>query len=106
MGTFPGNIQEETSQVRGLKLNLLLDIASVDRGALASSLNRDRISSILIDLEKEPLMNAPLQGEPAPVDGEWELIYSDVEQFRSSPFFWAFQNGLIQNQGIAEAIFR
>ncbi len=30
------------------------------------------------------------------LQGKWELLYSSVEQFRSSPFFWAFQEGLVQ----------
>eukprot|EP00884_Botryococcus_braunii_P000823 jgi/Botrbrau1/10741/Bobra.180_2s0009.1 len=100
------DIQGATSQLKRLKLELLLEIASTNRGALANSSIRDRINAILIDLEQLPLDEAPVQGQPATLDGEWELIYSDVEQFRSSPFFWAFQNGLIQSQPLAEAIFR
>lgn len=42
----------------------------------------------------------------APFQGKWELIYSSVEQFRSSPFFWAFQEGLVQSRDIASQIFK
>ncbi len=103
---LPTSGQEANSQTKALKLKLLLEIASINRGALSSSSSHDRVASILLDLEKQAVSDAPLKGEPAPVDGEWELIYSDVEPFRSSPFFWAFQNGLVQNQALAETIFR
>lgn len=40
------------------------------------------------------------------VQGKWELLYSSVERFRSSPFFWAFQEGLVQNRDVAAEIFK
>ena len=32
--------------------------------------------------------------------GEWELVYSDVELFRSSPFFLAIEEALNSSPGI------
>ena len=42
----------------------------------------------------------------ASLDGTWRLVWSSVEPFRSSPFFWAFMEGLVQNRAIASRIFR
>lgn len=38
--------------------------------------------------------------------GKWQLVYSSCEAFRSSPFFWAFSQGLVQNNDLSNAIFK
>jgi hypothetical protein len=42
----------------------------------------------------------PLSGTPAPIEGTWELVFSSKEVFRASPFFAAFQNGLVQDKQV------
>ncbi len=55
----------------------------------------------------EPYFSPPHpENTCCPTQGKWELIYSSVEQFRSSPFFWAFQEGLVQSRDIASQIFK
>jgi hypothetical protein len=45
--------------------------------------------------------------EPARgIDGEWVLVYANVEAFRSSPFFWAFQKVLPGGEELAAQIFK
>lgn len=39
------------------------------------------------------------------IDGKWTLVYSNVEVFRASPFFWAFQAG-IGSEELAASIFK
>lgn len=99
-------LEDALTQNRRLKLDLLLEVAPTNRGAIASTENRNRIDGILRELEGLTPEPAPCSGLPAPVEGVWELVYSDAEQFRSSPFFWAFQNGLVQDKAISEAIFK
>jgi hypothetical protein len=51
-----------------------------------------------------PFLQAPmteqLQVQEA-LQGKWQLVYTSVEAFRSSPFFWAFQEGLVGSDQIA-----
>lgn len=86
------------------KLELLKKVACLNRGALATSNDRYEVSSFVEVLEDAAASSgAPIQLND--VQGKWELLYSSVEQFRSSPFFWAFQEGLVQNREIAQQIF-
>ena len=44
--------------------------------------------------------------EPARrVDGEWSLVYANVEAFRSSPFFWGFQKIVPGGEELASKMF-
>lgn len=86
-----------------VKVELLKKVACLNRGAIASPNDKYEVSSFV-----EVLEEASSSGNGVNVfnvQGKWELLYSSVEQFRSSPFFWAFQEGLVQNRDIAGAIF-
>lgn len=39
------------------------------------------------------------------IDGKWTLVYSNVEVFRASPFFWAFQAG-VGSEELAASVFK
>ena len=40
------------------------------------------------------------------MDGEWVLVYANVEAFRSSPFFWGFQKMLPGGEELANSMFK
>eukprot|EP00873_Tetraselmis_striata_P037873 jgi/Tetstr1/458137/TSEL_044629.t1 len=84
----------ETS-VSELKRQILHHSATVDRGQL-----HDRLVSKAYEGKRQQLRDTVLalcaaQGgrrfEEAEVGGEWELVYSTCQLFRSSPFFMAIQ---------------
>ncbi|GLC39704.1 hypothetical protein PLESTB_000437000 [Pleodorina starrii] len=83
------------------KLELLKKVACLNRGAIASSNDKYEVSSYVEVLEEAGGPLVALDG----VQGKWELLYSSVEPFRSSPFFWAFQEGLVQSRELAGQIF-
>ena len=62
------------------------------------------MSSLIYELESSP--GGPDGATSASLDGTWRLLWSSVEPFRSSPFFWVFQDGLVQNRAIAARIFQ
>ena len=70
--------------------NAILRIAaSTDRGQNANDSQKDRVSNLVASLES----NAPIRGNtstiPDSLVGTWELLYSNTQLFRSSPFFLA-----------------
>ncbi len=74
--------------------SILRIAASTDRGQNANASQRDRVSNLIASLES----NAPMhdfQGGgntstvPDSLVGTWELLYSNTQLFRSSPFFLA-----------------
>ncbi|GIL51714.1 hypothetical protein Vafri_7650 [Volvox africanus] len=83
------------------KLELLKKVACLNRGAIASSNDKYEVSSFVEVMEDAAGSLVQLDD----VQGKWELLYSSVEPFRSSPFFWAFQEGLVQSRGVAAQIF-
>ncbi|KAG2433564.1 hypothetical protein HYH02_012681 [Chlamydomonas schloesseri] len=87
------------------KLELLKKVAGLNRGALASSNDKYEVSTY-VDVLEEAVQSSGAPIDMNAVQGKWELIYSSVEQFRSSPFFWAFQEGLVQSRDIASQIFK
>jgi hypothetical protein len=86
------------------KLQLLEKLSTLDRGALASSIDRYEVESLVRPLEQARGM-LPFEGEPAAIDGKWQLVYSSVEAFRSSPFFWAFPSLVGGDRQLAAQIF-
>ncbi|GFR40745.1 hypothetical protein Agub_g1355 [Astrephomene gubernaculifera] len=87
------------------KLELLKKVACLDRGAIASSNDKYEVSSFVEVLEEATSSSGEGAVQLDAVQGKWELLYSSVEQFRSSPFFLAFQEGLVQNREVAAKIF-
>jgi len=76
-------------------------LPGTNRGASAKLARHRVIKGLIGELERAA---PPL--ELAAIDGLWELVYTTAEAFRSSPFFWAFQEGLVQDTDLASAIFR
>lgn len=78
------------------------------RGALASDADKEQVASLLASLEAASFAAPRGGGAPAlGLDGRWELLYSNVEAFRASPFFQAFTNvvdGLTDAAGLTGTI--
>ena len=87
------------------KLQLLQMSSGFDRGALASPAAKAYIGDLVSQLEASFTPSGSIESLQQCLEGRWQLVYSSVEQFRSSPFFWAFQEGLVGNRSIAGAIF-
>ena len=70
--------------------------ASTDRGQRMNAMIAPMYKNKLVEMNKliEDLL--PLSDEitQKSIEGEWELIYSSVELFRSSPFFLAIEKAL------------
>ncbi len=63
------------------KLALLEKISTLNRGALASSMDKFEVETLVKPLEQARGM-MPFEGQPPAIDGKWQLVYSSVEAFR------------------------
>ena len=85
----PGTVQELKSRV--------LQIAALsDRGQRLNTLVAPVYQELRGEMKDAAEQLCTMSGaiEKASLSGEWELVYSDVELFRSSPFFLAIEQAL------------
>eukprot|EP00960_Hanusia_phi_P074810 768320-Hanusia_phi.AAC.8 len=87
---------------RGQRLNqLVAPVYQESRGKIANLV--DVLAKVSVFLPLSPCLNL-VQNEceisETSLSGEWELVYSDVELFRSSPFFLAIEQALDTSPGI------
>ena len=75
--------------------------AASSRGQQADRDSRAVIEDVLVELE---FLN-PTDEPARHVDGEWSLVYANVEAFRSSPFFWGFQKIVPGGEELASKVF-
>ena len=76
---------------------LVYQVAAVtDRGQRMNSMIAPMYQDKLIEMKQlvEDLIPKSDEITKSAIEGEWELIYSSVELFRSSPFFLAIENAL------------
>jgi len=86
----PSSNCENEQDNRNLKINeLLRSTCSTDRGQFSSSTQKDHIASLISELENIPSSYPDGYNLSHDVLGTWELLYSDTNLFRSSPFFMA-----------------
>ena len=86
----PSSNCENEQGDRTLRINeLLLSTCSTDRGQFSSSTQKDHIASLISELENIPSSYPDGYNLSHDVLGTWELLYSDTNLFRSSPFFMA-----------------
>tara|TARA_B100000965_G_scaffold342095_1_gene311157 strand:+ start:301 stop:1050 length:750 start_codon:yes stop_codon:yes gene_type:complete len=80
----------------GLKAIVYKVAAATDRGQRMNAMIAPMYQEKLVEMEKLVEALVPLSNEITQnaIEGEWELIYSSVELFRSSPFFLAIENAL------------
>ena len=76
--------------------------AATSRGQQADRDSRAAIEDVLVELEFLNPTEAPARAS----DGEWVLLYANVEAFRSSPFFWGFQKMLPGGEDLAARLFQ
>jgi len=80
-------------ELEEIKKNIYLTAAVTDRGQrlnkLVAPMYQDKLNEMEVLIEKLKSFSKEITEES--LSGEWELIYSNVELFRSSPFFLAIE---------------
>ncbi len=87
---------------------LIYKISAVtDRGQRMNALIAPMYQENLIEMDRLIDKIVPLSKNitKSSIEGEWELIYSSVELFRSSPFFLAIEKAL-NNKGKSDLFFK
>jgi len=73
--------------------SILRIAASTDRGQNANASQKERVSNLIASLESNAPKHDSEEGSsttiPSYLVGTWELLYSNTQLFRSSPFFLA-----------------
>jgi hypothetical protein len=80
--------------------------AVTSRGSAADFSTAVDVEDVVLQLEATASEEVDLAARRQALSGSWRLVYSSVELFRSSPFFWAFQAGLPGGPDLAQAIFK
>ena len=83
--------------------NKILQIAALtDRGQRLNTLVAPTYQEYRTTMAElvDQLSASPYEVSESALEGEWELIFSDVELFRSSPFFLAIEEALNGSPGI------
>lgn len=80
-----GNDSEDAAPT--LMMNLLQLAATTGRGEFASKIQHDTAASYIASLEQRNPTSNPTSS--VSIQGTWELVYSNTQLFRSSPFFMA-----------------
>mmetsp|Transcript_17465 Transcript_17465/g.24552 ORF Transcript_17465/g.24552 Transcript_17465/m.24552 type:complete len:431 (+) Transcript_17465:168-1460(+) len=78
--------QQQQDQIQQLFNQLLRIASSTGRGEFASVKQKKDAMNVIEQLEQQ--LQPPL-GNPTIMQGRWELLFSDTQLFRSSPFFMA-----------------
>ena len=81
---------------KDLKALIYQIAAATDRGQRMNAMIAPMYRDKLVEMQKVVEALLPLSEEitESSIEGEWELIYSTVELFRSSPFFLAIEKAL------------
>ena len=90
-GSSPSSSNSNNNNI-AMQNSILRVAASTDRGQYASSSQKDQVSDMISSLEanytpKEDSSTTTII--PSSLSGTWELLYSNTQLFRSSPFFLA-----------------
>ena len=85
-----------------LTRRLMALAAASSRGQQDTRDTRASVEDVVTELE---FMN-PTTDPASAIDGEWTLVYANVEAFRSSPFFWAFQDAIPGGEDLANGVFK
>ena len=92
---------------QNLKALIYQVAASTDRGQRMNAMIAPMYQDKLLEMNKLIEALVPLSDEitQSSIEGEWELIYSSVELFRSSPFFLAIEKAL-NNKAKSDLFFK
>ena len=90
-----------------LKSHIYQVAAATDRGQRMNSIIAPMYQDKLVEMKRLAEALAPQSNEitQSALEGEWELIYSSVELFRSSPFFLAIEKAL-NNKAKSDLFFK
>lgn len=77
----PAPFQPSASSINSTKLELLSELAALDRGTLATAAQRDNVEALVRSLEASGAGAEPFAGSPAPVEGRWQLVYNSKAVF-------------------------
>eukprot|EP00747_Dinoflagellata_sp_TGD_P166931 gnl/TRDRNA2_/TRDRNA2_190511_c0_seq1.p1 gnl/TRDRNA2_/TRDRNA2_190511_c0~~gnl/TRDRNA2_/TRDRNA2_190511_c0_seq1.p1 ORF type:complete len:406 (+),score=75.08 gnl/TRDRNA2_/TRDRNA2_190511_c0_seq1:83-1300(+) len=90
---------EDTAAIKSQMLQIA---ALTDRGQRLNKLIAPAYQEKREEMERlvERLVSQGKKPSEAQLAGDWELVYSDVELFRSSPFFLAIEEALNNSPGI------
>uniref|UniRef100_A0A061RCL2 Pilus assembly protein n=1 Tax=Tetraselmis sp. GSL018 TaxID=582737 RepID=A0A061RCL2_9CHLO len=90
-----GTIRSDRQDIQNIKLQILQHSATLDRGQLHDRLVSDayegKRQKILELIQELCSRKTESRFEKSMIAGEWELVYSTCQLFRSSPFFMAIQ---------------
>ncbi|KAL3772718.1 hypothetical protein ACHAWU_004963 [Discostella pseudostelligera] len=79
--------------IASIQNSILRIAASTDRGQNAKTSQKERVSNLIASLESNAPKHDSEEGSsttiPSYLVGTWELLYSNTQLFRSSPFFLA-----------------
>jgi hypothetical protein len=95
-------VDYDAEERAALVRKLLVLAAASSRGQQDTRDSRAAAEDVVTELE---FLN-PTDRPAAAVDGEWVLVYANVEAFRSSPFFWGFQKMLPGGEELANSLFK
>ena len=94
-----GSVEQPTELDKSLTNNIAIQnsilriAASTDRGQYAKTSQKDQVTALVTSLESNytPKSDATTAATiiPSYLSGTWELLYSNTQLFRSSPFFLA-----------------
>lgn len=94
-----GSVEQPTDLDKSLTNNIAIQnsilriAASTDRGQYAKTSQKDQVTALVTSLESNytPKSDATTAATiiPSYLSGTWELLYSNTQLFRSSPFFLA-----------------
>lgn len=95
---------DEYPQLREtIKKELFVIAASTNRGVLANQEEKDAVMDLVYQLEA---MNpTPVTTDLSLARGTWELVFSDVQLFRGSPFFMSIGELMTEDKSRAESAF-
>lgn len=77
----------EQPNILETQTSLLTIASSSDRGQCATTAERTAAAALIVTLEESNSNTSPTTDST--IEGTWELLYSDTQLFRSSPFFMA-----------------
>ena len=91
LALLPGAVAANGFLMRSeLKISLLRIGAVSDRGQFASAIESARAAEVVSLLEGF----ASEAASTSALAGTWDLVYTDVEPFRASPFWWTLAAAL------------
>jgi PAP_fibrillin len=104
--TLPTPSAAELAAQREPLTRRLLELAAVtSRGQVADFSTLVDVEDIVLQLEATASDEVDVVARQQALSGSWRLVYSSVELFRSSPFFWAFQSAT-GSEDLAQAVFK